>query len=142
MRAFSQKESRSNVRSVAFRPDGQILVSSSADGTIKLWDVATGEDLRTLTGHTYDIRSVAFSPDGLTLASGSYDKTIKLWHLAKNGAPSPGIQAPLPVWPLVLIVRPLLVAVWIRRSRFGGRNEQAKITLLGAIQTLPLRGAW
>jgi COMPASS component SWD3 len=40
-------------------------------GTIKLWDVKTGREIRTLKGHSSFINSVAFSPDGRIIASGS-----------------------------------------------------------------------
>jgi WD40 repeat protein len=70
------------VGSVAFSPDGKTLASGSQNRTIKLWDVATGEEQATLKGHTDMVLSVAFSPDGKTLASGSMDKTIKLWDVA------------------------------------------------------------
>ncbi|MGM9847095.1 MAG: hypothetical protein ACI31F_03990 [Muribaculaceae bacterium] len=70
------------VRSVAYSPDGKYLVSGNWYNTIKLWDVSTGECIKTFEGHTEDVSSVAFSPDGNYIASGSWDKTIKLWNVA------------------------------------------------------------
>ncbi|MFO0147398.1 MAG: NACHT and WD repeat domain-containing protein [Microcystis sp.] len=68
------------VTSVNFSPDGKTLVSVSRDNTIKLWNVETGEEIRTLKGH-YGVQCVNFSPDGKTLVSGSWDNTIKLWNV-------------------------------------------------------------
>jgi WD40 repeat protein len=61
------------VNSVAFSPDGRLLASGSNDKTVKVWEVASGRAVRTLTGHTWPVLSVAFSPDGRLLASGSVD---------------------------------------------------------------------
>jgi predicted NACHT family NTPase len=72
------------VRSVAFNPNGQFLVSGSDDKTIKLWEVASGREARTLSGHTDWVNSVAFNPNGQFLISGSDDKTIKLWEVASG----------------------------------------------------------
>src|SRR5215216_2774263 len=62
------------ITSLAFSLDGKTLASGSNDDTIKLWDVATGRELRTLAGHARGVTSVAFSPDRRTLASGGDDK--------------------------------------------------------------------
>jgi len=70
------------VYSVAFSPDGRQVVSGSGDKTIKLWDVATGQEIRTFSGHSNVVNSVTFSPDGRQVVSGSGDKTIKLWDVA------------------------------------------------------------
>ncbi len=70
-----------HVISVSFSPDGKTLVSGSRDKTIKLWNVETGKEIRTLKGHDSYVYSVNFSPDGKTLVSGSWDKTIKLWNV-------------------------------------------------------------
>ena len=63
-------------------PNGRRLASGSDDKTVKLWDVVTGRELRTLTGHSDIVGSVIFSPDGRWLASGSVDKTVKLWDVS------------------------------------------------------------
>ena len=72
------------VYSVAISPDGRTLASSSPDKTIKIWNLASGQLIRTLTGHSDSVNHVAISPDGRTLVSSSSDKTIKIWNLASG----------------------------------------------------------
>ncbi|MDZ7960587.1 MAG: LuxR C-terminal-related transcriptional regulator [Aulosira sp. DedQUE10] len=69
------------IRSVAFSPDGEFLVSGSDDTTVRLWNTTTGQFLKKLEGHEQRVWSVAFSPDGKTVASSSEDKTVKLWDI-------------------------------------------------------------
>jgi hypothetical protein len=66
---------------VAIRPDGRIIASASDDNTVRLWDMATGAEIRTLEGHSREVISVAFSPDGARLVSGSNDTTLRLWDV-------------------------------------------------------------
>ena len=74
-------EHRKEVAALAFSPDSHYIASGSYDHTVKLWDVATGNELRSFLGHTRWVSSVAFSPDGLHIVSGSWDKTLKLWSV-------------------------------------------------------------
>jgi WD40 repeat protein/tRNA A-37 threonylcarbamoyl transferase component Bud32 len=67
------------VNGVAFSPNGRNLASANADGTIRLFDVETGEPGLTLRGHQDTVYSVAFHPDGQRLASASADRTVKVW---------------------------------------------------------------
>ncbi|MGA2659061.1 MAG: protein kinase [Verrucomicrobiota bacterium] len=67
--------------SLAFSFDGKTLAGAVGD-TIKLWDLATGGIIQTLTGHSAGIPAIAFSSDGKLLASASADDTARLWDVA------------------------------------------------------------
>jgi len=72
---------------LAFSPCGKYLASGTwwqkgmEKMAIRLWDVATGENIHTFWGHTTDVQSLDFSPDSTFLASGSFDGTILLWDV-------------------------------------------------------------
>jgi len=71
------------VRCVAFSPDGKLLAAGNRYHTVRIWDVATKKEIKTLTGHMSDVWSIAFSPDGKTLAAADTDwkkpSKVKLW---------------------------------------------------------------
>jgi WD40 repeat protein len=66
---------------VAFTPDGQRIVSGSADKSLRCWDVARGTELHCFTGHTAAVKCLAISPAGRRLLSGSVDRTVRLWRM-------------------------------------------------------------
>jgi WD40 repeat protein/serine/threonine protein kinase/tetratricopeptide (TPR) repeat protein len=71
-----------SVLRVAFEPGGGRLASAGADGTVKVWDVASGQEVLSFQGHTREVYGLAFSPDGKWLASASWDGTVKVWDAA------------------------------------------------------------
>jgi WD40 repeat protein len=84
--ALTVKGHTGSVQSVAFSPDGTSLVSGShRDGTVKVWDTATGQETLSFKSRTEKAWSVAFSPNGQRIAGGSSDPTtdlpgeVKVW---------------------------------------------------------------
>ena len=75
---------QSTVYSVALSADGTTLVSGGGDSTIKVWDLASGREVRSLAGHKSYVENVALSADGKTVVSGSTDCTIKVWDLSSG----------------------------------------------------------
>ena len=70
--------------SVAISPDSSTLASAGHDGTIKLWDLATGRPKATIKTGAKVLRCVVFSPDGAILASAHGDGTVRLWDPASG----------------------------------------------------------
>ena len=67
---------------MAFSPDGKRLATASVDKTVRVWEVATGNEVLSLKRYTDTVHSVAFSPDGKRLAAGGHDKMLKVWKLS------------------------------------------------------------
>ncbi len=70
------------VHSVCVSPDGQRIVTGSADGTARVWKLTDGALVRTLEGHAGGVLSVCVSPDGERIVTGSADETARVWAMA------------------------------------------------------------
>jgi WD40 repeat protein len=84
IRRFGAQES--GVSALAFSADGTLALSGSDDGSVSLWDVATGELVRSLSGHSARVMGVAFSADGRYALTGDADGVGMLWEVATGTA--------------------------------------------------------
>ncbi|KAF8599427.1 WD40 repeat-like protein [Ceratobasidium sp. AG-I] len=74
-----------SIASAALSSDGKLIVSSSYDHTVSVWEAETGQPLMApLRGHAGIVYSAAFSPDSRLIVSGSADKSIRIWDLEKG----------------------------------------------------------
>lgn len=78
----SARSDSRNPHSLAFAPDGRLLVQAADDGKARVWDVWAGKEVATLTGHQGSLTAAAFSCDGRRLATGGVDTTALVWDAA------------------------------------------------------------
>lgn len=71
----------SNVKSLAFAPDGQTLLSASQDIEVRRWQVQDGKRLVTMEQREEDVQGIILSPDGRMLAEAYSDGSGKLWQV-------------------------------------------------------------
>ncbi len=69
------------VTQVVFSPNGETVITTSRDGTARMWRVATGAEFTQLPGHTETVRHAAFSPDGTLVATVSDDRIGRIFRV-------------------------------------------------------------
>ena len=84
--------------SLAFSPDGRLLVGACGKNQVPLWDVQSGFLLRTLYDTQEQIVTCAFSPDGNIIACGGFDKTVTLWDANTGEAIGSFKGHAAPIW--------------------------------------------
>lgn len=72
-----------SMNSLAYSPDGSLIVTAADDGKIKVWDVVAGFCLVTLEGHTSSVTAIQFAKKGQVLFSSSLDGTVRAWDLIR-----------------------------------------------------------
>ena len=86
VRAFEDAHS-DTVYGVDFSADGKLLASAAADKFVKVFDLSTGNHVRSYEGHTHHVMDVSWKGDGTALASAGADNAIKVWN-AETGEQS------------------------------------------------------
>jgi len=76
------KNPKPGVIGLSLSRDGKTLVTAGTDGIIRVWDLASGQMKRTLTGHTNSTYKADFSPNEKLIASSSRDTTVRIWDFA------------------------------------------------------------
>jgi WD40 repeat protein len=82
---------------VLYHPTKPLLVTCSADATVRIWNADNGGAVKTLSGHTDWVYALAVSPDGNLIASGSWNGEVRVWKVADGAVvkafnASPGLQ--------------------------------------------------
>src|SRR6185503_2199081 len=80
-RTAKRFKGKDGVHAVSFNADGRLALSGEHAGTIRLWDVASAQELASIKAHELQVFDVACSPDGRYAVSCSWEATVPLWDL-------------------------------------------------------------
>ena len=69
-----------------FSPDSKRLISGGKDGTVKLWDVESGQEIFSYKGHPGDVTSLTIGADGRNLITTANDGSVRYWRAASEQA--------------------------------------------------------
>jgi WD40 repeat protein len=82
---FEPRGHQWRINTVAVSPDGRLAFTSEEGPGGRLWELATGKEIRTLEGGWWYPRCAAFSPDGKMLATGHFIGAVYLWDADREG---------------------------------------------------------
>jgi serine/threonine protein kinase/WD40 repeat protein len=103
-----------NAQCVAFAPNGRQALSGAADRSVRLWDVVTGNPIRTFwESHRAPVRDVAFRPDGRRALSGSEDGTLRVWDVERGNELR---RFEVPIAPVALAAALMAPDCWSRMN--------------------------
>lgn len=80
----SGKPIRFGIMAGTFSPDGSNVVTAGGDGTVRIWDAATGKEITLLKGHTGPVFDVTYSQDGTRILTAGYDRTARVWDVSSG----------------------------------------------------------
>ena len=69
------------LNSACFSPDGKTIVTASGDGSVRLWDVSNGQEIRQFEGHERGVNSASFNANGQSLVTAGFDQTVRVWDI-------------------------------------------------------------
>jgi WD40 repeat protein len=98
---LTESAHQGEVKDMVVSKDGLLLVSASADGTLKTWDLESERQINTLIGHKDEVWCCTISNDTELIVSGSRDRTIRLWR-ASDGVAVAAINAGVDVFKVLL----------------------------------------
>jgi serine/threonine protein kinase len=78
------RSKQNGVQALQFLPDGHRVISAGRDGTLRVWDAATGEELHSWAASEVGLVCMAVAPDGLTVLTGDETNTLRVWSLADS----------------------------------------------------------
>ena len=125
------------VTGLAAASDGQRFVSGSDDRTARLWDLAQGVELRTMSGHGGALTAVAFSPDGRQIATAGQDRKIKTWN-ATTGLEVNAFESRDEVLLLAYSPDSQSILAWVRRRAVSDEDSTDTIQKFEAATLKPL----
>lgn len=89
------------INAITSTPDGRHVISASADGSIKIWDISTLSEIATFCCNTIEVTSVAITPSGNTLISGAEDNSVRIWHFDEHAIPGSHVARSGAIWAVV-----------------------------------------